>query len=156
MDLKKPRHRTSVSLSLRIKRRLLRKAHEYNMSPNELALKIFHNYLKDIPVDVAAGRPVRYQKRGTYPKPINISMSYVDYEYFLNIRQFTKISISFLMAIALSLYLRPREESFRFDQLPAYAMVRYGINNTNHQESYFDKHIEWQILWFLDVLQEPE
>ena len=98
---------STVNISLNKKQKIEFYSNKLNISKNELILKLLFKYLSCNLNNYKTFTRIQYQKKdqdGTWKK-IHVWFSTDFYEKCLDLRKFHKLSISYILSIAIDLYL---------------------------------------------------
>ena len=92
---------------------------------------------------VLMGKLIRYQKRCRPDSWHTFHVTYRDdeYEYYLDMKKFRKMSVSYILAYAVNKYLR---EIIKGDDTDNY---RHHFKNYTVVQEYFDTIPSWKLIW---------
>jgi len=116
-------------------------AGESGRTRSDLIITLMKMVMKNDTNRFSLCRPVKYQDKsgkGSWRK-VHVSLNEDNYEFFLDLRKFLKMSVSCILAFAVKKYLKDLTSSGITDNtlIKNYVLTRGVI----------DGHIYWQIIW---------
>jgi hypothetical protein len=91
--------------------------------------------------NLEAGKAIRYQPEVINPHKLYIQISFTDYEYLLDVKKHSKISISFILTKAIATYLTRKYRST--DQFHQEIVGVYSIGMVKTDKDRIDWHVYW-------------
>lgn len=107
-------------------------------SRSEVIIMLLRRVMDDDSFDIPRNQRVKYQERGLAFKKFHISFSEIDYEFFLNLRMFLKLSLSHILSLAVEKYLNEKM-AIKTDKnsYPCYIITKNSM----------ERSVSWQINW---------
>lgn len=107
-------------------------------------VNLLHNYARKVLQDPVIGQSVQYQNSNVQYKKIYVSLFSYEYEYLLDLRKISKLSVSKILYFALEQWIKQKITSSNmekyFKNLP---LEFYGMLPVKENETY----LVWKLFW---------
>ncbi|HPI23218.1 MAG TPA: hypothetical protein PLE73_08470 [Spirochaetota bacterium] len=132
---------TSIHIRTDVMSQISRAAHAKGIPRSRLITQLLYAVMKHAPERLRTGRLVKYQQRAAPDdwRVFHITLSEDDYEYVLDLRKIMKMSLSHIVAYAVSRYLDTGTIVFGTDN--------YRFNNYVGIRETYDNCISWRFIW---------
>lgn len=110
-------------------------------SRSDMIVMLLREVMIDMPDPAGAGKMVQYQKKGRDNEwhRVHVSLRMDEYEYFLDLRRFMKMSVSLILAYAVKRYLKQLIIKNETDN--------YQPKNYILAKTVIDSIVCWTLIW---------
>lgn len=137
--------RTSLNMHITTKEKINNAASRLNKTKKEIIVLLLYCIVKDFKKNHVIFKSVSYQASDSEENwaPFQIRLKEVDYEFFTDFRNFYKMSVSLLLALATEKYL-PRLENLDDDE-----NVHNYVENSGYRVTYSanSEEVTWITTW---------